>query len=132
MLYLISLIFFNNINVELKPYYHSYLNMLHTHCNINPAPRFTLDFKSCGEDKCIGYCLPGKLEQKVFVDREFWNRSTKFVREQLIFHELSHCILHAQHSKDKSNFMYPYTPVDISKAEFYNEVNDLMEQTCKK
>jgi hypothetical protein len=52
------------------------------------------------EGNVVGTCLPLPFNQEIEIDRDWWERNpSKFVREQLIFHELGHCILMRPHTE---------------------------------
>ncbi len=131
----ILLIPFKHIDSELNPFYNKFMNALKEHCDIKAAPQFVLKFGKCGDpnnEHCVAYCDPGKLRQDIYVDKEYFDRVNEFGKMIVVWHELSHCILNARHSTDKDNYMYPILPIGITKAEFYNQVYQLMEEQCQK
>lgn len=56
------------------------------------------------EGSIAGMCIPNPLGSQIYVDVDWWNSHTdRLDREQLIYHELGHCVLlrmHTEPSKD--------------------------------
>ena len=48
----------------------------------------------------IGVCIPIPGNPVVKIHRDFWRFSSYTTREQLLFHELGHCILNRWHNDD--------------------------------
>ena len=61
----------------------------------------------------VGYCRFGMVPE-IVVSREYWDRSDYLSREELMFHELGHCVLDRDHNDSKfedgcpKSFMYKY------------------------
>jgi len=52
------------------------------------------------EGVTAGTCAPMPFHQKILIDRGWWLRSkSQFEREELLFHELGHCVLFRDHAK---------------------------------
>ncbi len=53
----------------------------------------------------VGWCKPSLKPLEIMIDEDYWDTSTPLEREQLMFHELGHCILGADHddSVDENN-----------------------------
>jgi hypothetical protein len=72
------------------------------------------------KDDYVGMCTIYKSGRRVVeIDESFWNESDYNEREELIFHELGHCVLNRRHSetmathpeynyKFPNSIMYPY------------------------
>jgi hypothetical protein len=74
----------------------------------------------------VGTCYTGD-EDKIVLDREFWDQSSDLGREELIFHEFGHCLLGLGHDNTLTvingkqipkSIMYPYTIGDNIYGEF--------------
>ena len=57
---------------------------------------------------CKSYGKYGEIE----IDENYWNAYSYYGKEQLIFHELGHCVLHRPHSEEvagtiPASIMYP-------------------------
>ena len=49
-------------------------------------------------DGVVGLCSHSAIKDKeIIIDENFWNRSSDFEREAIIFHELGHCALERGH-----------------------------------
>ncbi len=51
-----------------------------------------------GNNSVIGVCLNGVGTPIIKLRNDFWNKSDEFLREELMFHELGHCILNKEHT----------------------------------
>lgn len=47
-----------------------------------------------------GICFPEGPRLLIIIDKEFWDRAKQPSREELVFHELGHCILNREHRDD--------------------------------
>src|ERR1700734_3785043 len=54
-----------------------------------------IDFVDRLPEAWVGLCLPE--ERHVYVDLHYWLRTDETHREQLIWHELGHCVLGREH-----------------------------------
>lgn len=58
----------------------------------------TITFEETLAGNTIGLCRKGGGEQpKVIINKSFWDVATNSSREQLMFHELAHCVLGRDH-----------------------------------
>lgn len=130
ILLLLTITPFLYVNKDIRPSYNKFETMLHNHCDISNPPQFIIRF---GETKdAVGYCTYGRYHRVIMIDRNFWNRTDELTHDILVFHELTHCVLDKEHSIDPNNYMYFQLPVALSRAEFYNQVNEVMDEACKK
>jgi len=53
--------------------------------------------------RAVGLCYPYPWQPKIVIDTEWWNKwyRADSEREQLMFHELGHCILNREHTEKK-------------------------------
>ncbi len=50
------------------------------------------------DDNIFGQCIHDNLDpNSVIIDENFWNNSTDFDKEFIVFHELGHCFLNRNH-----------------------------------
>jgi len=72
------------------------------------------------DDETVGLCaIYSDGYREIEIDREYWDDAEESVRDELIFHELGHCILDLDHDEtliNKGNYyqipnsiMYPFT-----------------------
>ncbi len=59
----------------------------------------TIEFGDTGT--AIGVCKTPKSHPAIVIDKTYWEASTDSFKEQLIFHELGHCILKRNHTRDE-------------------------------
>ena len=76
-----------------------------------------------------GVCvrLPGMFLIKI--DRDGWEHSDQHEKMQVMFHELSHCLLKEDHSKNSSNYMY-YKMNDLVDEEVVRQTFVVMRRHC--
>jgi len=53
------------------------------------------------EDGVAGTCQYGRHIHHVTIDQSFWDRSSAWAKEMVVFHELGHCVLDRGHKEDK-------------------------------
>ena len=58
--------------------------------------------------RTVGACMKDRWgsPQLVSIDRNFWDRSNALAREQVLYHELGHCLLNRGHSEEKAKSKY--------------------------
>lgn len=58
--------------------------------------------RSLSADGLKGQCLHAtELNNSIVIDLDFWEESTHYSREFIVFHELGHCILDRRHLDDE-------------------------------
>lgn len=67
-----------------------------------------------GDNDTVGFCDVVMPRRLIIIDLDYFKRRTEAEREELIFHELGHCILNRDHEELKDehgpiSIMYPYT-----------------------
>lgn len=68
----------------------------------------TVDFDDL-EGTVAGVCYPNPFDTEIYIDKDWWYRHTdKSEREELVYHELGHCVLLRLHSRpiEKKGFGY--------------------------
>lgn len=80
----------------------------------------------------IGICKWKLNGFEIVIDKDFWNAPgiTNEDREQLMFHELSHCVLDRDHNfDDKYHYMYP-SQIYLPQQTYIPQVLKDMEEFC--
>lgn len=70
----------------------------------------SVGFTDIGDGPTVGICFYGKNFREIEIDNKEWNTSSEITREQLLFHELTHCLCGRDHSfinKDGDLQEYP-------------------------
>lgn len=101
--------------------------------NIPCYPTPSIDFRSgypSDNEAMIGYCM---LYSQIKFVREYWDMATAQTRRTLVYHELGHCALRLDHSKEDSfDIMNPYILSDNITREAWPElVNQLFSPRKK-
>lgn len=124
------------INAELQPYVDRFHLQLQARCGAKTKlPAIDMDISDTSDDDpfnpdIVGWCIMYSKPLKIQIDREYFDSSTDLEREQLIFHELGHCVLERDHTKHKDehkkpmSIMYPYTLSESTYVSKYREYMD--------
>lgn len=102
-----------------------YTQRFYSHTNI--IPDVPIKFANLGDYAGVCYVY-STGEREIEIDTFFWNESSDLAKEELIFHELGHCVLNRDHDstlvktddyeyKIPNSIMYPYA---FGYADFYN------------
>ncbi len=84
--------------------------------------KFDKFYKLMGiEGYVIGHCWTGSNEIDINID--YFNRANNAEIEQLMIHELGHCVLDLEHTKEQLAIMNPYS---IFYADYVKHYNQLM------
>lgn len=111
------------IHVELQPYVDRFIQygkhyrgenfeMQQINMDIGEARDLWDPFINAGT---VGWCKPLMRPLEIMIDSGYWEDITELEKEQLVFHELGHCILDADHVEeldadgDPVSIMHPYT-----------------------
>jgi hypothetical protein len=100
------------IEPNVAPYVNSFESI--TGIKVNISIRFAKQ-----ESSVVGVCFMSNFKgENIELDPDFWNSSDDMEREELVFHELGHCVLMRDHKDDVINdtngyvlpasIMYPY------------------------
>lgn len=74
----------------------SYVQTFETTYNI--PVNVSIMFKDIADDTIAGQCWYSE-PRKIEIDTPYWNEITELGREQLIMHELGHCVLNLDHDE---------------------------------
>jgi hypothetical protein len=78
-------------------------------------------------DDVVGWCKPYIYPLQIMIQSEQWRTSSDMQREQLMFHELGHCLLRRQHDETTSpngtpmSIMYPFLVPEHTYETFRDE-----------
>jgi len=63
--------------------------------------KYMADAMNLGESSLVmGICNPATIPATILISRQYWEASSDLDREQLIFHELGHCVLGRDHNDE--------------------------------
>lgn len=94
----VHLVPYNDVTVEKE--FVPYLKEFELHCNKKVNVNIVFDDNIWWDwpRRAVGYCLFPGLGAKIGIEWQWWqNHTDPTKREQLIFHELGHCILNRWH-----------------------------------
>jgi hypothetical protein len=111
--WLLSLILFisvpiKNIPDNVEPYYNEYVSIVKNECPKITVPRqLIIEFKELKNEQ-IGLCYLYAFRRRIQFDPFYWTSTNDMMRKQLVFHELTHCILETHHDDSYVNYMNSY------------------------
>jgi len=132
--WLVSLILFmvvpfKSIPNEITPYYNEFIEIVQKECpKAKPPMQFGIYFKKLKNEE-VGLCTLYTFKSKIEIDEFFWATSDNRTRRQLVFHELTHCILETHHVEDIQNYMYPYM-VYVPEEQLTDQVKQVAKDYC--
>ena len=132
--WLVSLIFFmvvpfKIVPPEVDPYYNEFIEIVQKECpKIKQPMQFGIYFKRLKNEE-VGLCTLYTFKRKIEIDEFFWVNSDNRTRRQLVFHELTHCILETHHVEDIQNYMYPYM-VYVPEEQLAGQVKQVAKDYC--
>ena len=124
------------VDKELKPYVLEYHALLTKYCpnhKYRTTPFYSVEltdkFPEGFQDK-IGLCSPRINGYEILVKTEYFKKLNDNDRRQLLYHELSHCLIMKQHDPDTGNYMYKAL-YSIPKATYIKQVIKDIKDFCK-
>lgn len=109
-------LFFTYVNIPLKeidpelaPYYQEFLGLYNEFCPNRPLPTKTVIKFNFKGGTVIGTCTRSYKRSVIEIDPINWYLSPLMDRKQLMFHELTHCLLSLGHVDERfvDNYMNP-------------------------
>lgn len=74
----------------------------------------------------VGICSRDSNGFLILVDQGSWQNMNEALRYELLAHELSHCMLHMNHSQNTENYMYPILrpnlTIDETRTQMFFEI----------
>lgn len=115
------------IDNEFLPYYNSFFKSVNKNCKkISPPNQLTITFKDLSKEE-VGLCYIFPHKKQIYIDKFFWEYANDNEKKQLIYHELTHCILNIHHVSDKSNYMNDYLvllPDNVLETQLENNIKE--------
>lgn len=127
---------YENIDPTFMGYYKDYTELYKKTCSkrsILPT-RITIVFEpNRADERDIAVCFRLARTTRIAVDIKNWNLySDPQQREQIMYHELSHCMLRKHHEdSDEGNYMYPSMELLLSHPTLIKQVTNDMKEACK-
>ena len=133
--WVISLLFFltvpiKKIDKEFLPYYNSFFNKIETTCPKIKKPNQLIMVFNKLQNEEVGLCYIFPHKNQIYIDSVFWRYATDDEKKQLIYHELTHCILNIHHVSDESNYMNDYL-TKIEKDALEMQLENNIKEACK-
>lgn len=113
ILFILYLIFpYKSFDKQVTSYYNEFMSYVYSSCELNEyhhPSQIVIGFTTLLPKSTVGICFRGPISYRIYLLKDYWDKSNDIVRYGLIMHELSHCVLYMTHSDDPTNYMYPYT-----------------------
>ena len=116
-----------NIDIEFLPHVSAF--NARAGVSIDKLNTLTVVFSDSIVYPNVGLCFDA--ENTITISAKFWYSASSVTKEQLMFHELGHCLLHRNHVDDTLNgapisMMFPYLMYDsmylINREYYLNEL----------
>lgn len=124
------------VESAVSPHFVHYLNDVRKHCSHSQyfyPGQIVVKLGTLGAPmsggKQIGYCKKSVNRFEVVLDKTFWDQASHADRYKVVAHELSHCMLKAQHSENEHDFMYGISR-SATQAEIEQQVSKYLKDTC--
>lgn len=91
-----------------------------------------IQFGPTSRPEASGTCFD---RNRIAIDREAWNSNTKSANEQIVFHELGHCVLDRDHNAERLEDGRPASlmnPSLIPESDYENNVDYYLEELVRK
>lgn len=119
------------IDPDFNDHYSSFMALYKQHCPEKTLPnQFKLYYRRLG-GSMIGLCTRRPGSAVVAIDPIYWLISNDLTQKQLMYHELTHCLLDVGHITDprKAHYMAPYME-DLSEEELLSQTVEIMKEVC--
>ncbi len=123
---------FTHTNEILTPYTNKVLEIVNTYCNknqYNSTLHKYIYFAKLIDDE-VGECSYGYRSFIIKIDRKFWFRSNEDERNEVIFHEMYHCLFKKDHVDNPNNYMY-YRMTSLKKEVIVQQFTEDVKRICK-
>ena len=131
-------LFFTYVNIPLKeidpdltPYYDEFMGLYNDICPNRELPKKVIIRFNLKSGTVIGTCTRSYKRAVIEIDPFNWYLSPLMDRKQLMFHELTHCLLKLSHVDEKyiNNYMNPVL-YPLEEAELNSQVINNMIYVC--
>lgn len=90
----------NMIDVDFRPYVENFITLSNGMVTEDDINTIEMTFDNLDGD-VVGVCFPLFWDKKIQINKDSWHRCDKqIVREQILFHELGHCLLMRMHTAE--------------------------------
>lgn len=125
--------FYSKKDPELMTYYNSNMAVVKNYCE-KPQYRnpffITVKFEDTDEHE-LAHCQRKLNSFRIIVNKDYWNSFDENKRNQLMMHEMVHCLFNLDHVDDDTHFMSPYMG-DIPQETYEKQVEELLLIMCSK
>lgn len=120
----------NKIDPQTREFYKEYISYIPDSCkaNILRDNKIVIRFEKL-DSNFIGFCNRMFKRRLILLDSGFWSWTKETDKKQLLFHELSHCLLNKDHVDNVGNYMYP-TQTPILETLFIEQVKLDIQEYC--
>lgn len=132
--WLMSLLIFINVPIKqidprVEPYYNEFMGIVKNECpNLETPRQFIVGFGTLRNEE-IGLCYTYSVRREIKFDESFWEITPEYGRKQLVFHELTHCVLNVHHIDNDKNYMNPYL-IYIPESDLIDQLQQNARSVC--
>lgn len=123
------------VDEELKPYTNAYFDLLKKECPSFDRKQDWLyvielvNEEKMDEEDWIGVCIRQVYGYHIQVKKEWWYLANDNAKKQLIFHEMSHCIIDRLHDPSSNHYMYAYFR-ELPHDKYYKQATTDIRDFC--
>lgn len=117
----------------LKPYVVRYETRYLAKCNLKRLESIRkkiIVFLPLPSSRIVGLCFNLGSNKIILVDTDYFKDLDEESRTELVWHELSHCLLNKGHTSEWRNYMYPNLQ-DLTMSELKAQVDEDLDFFCK-
>ena len=100
---------YHGIDDRAKPLVLKYVQLAKEN-NVKFTKPLTVGFTDINDGKAVGSCWMASSFREIDIDTTYWYKLESSEREELIFHELTHCLCYRLHDYDDGK---AYTPTSL-------------------
>lgn len=97
---------------EIHPEFKTYVEKFQAESGIQTL-NIKMSFINDFDDEVVGSCRYSKPIRKIIISQIFWKNASLASREQLIYHELGHCVLNKPHDDSLTIINGEYIPNSV-------------------
>ena len=117
-----------NVDAQFRPYVQRFIKASNGKVVLNDFSNLEMkfgDFNNKGRvsTTVVGICTVSFLKLKIIISKDWWKKESSYLRrEELVFHELAHCVLKRPHiSPTSADGFFGWTERQLFKMGFYKE-----------
>lgn len=117
------------VDESLINYYKKFVSIVKKECPSLELPNQLIIETGNLSDDNIGVCVTFSFRKHITIDKFYWLTSNEQSKKQLMYHELTHCVLGLHHIESELNYMNPYI-IEISEEALEEQLKQNTRGIC--